>query len=122
MVKAYSIVTQKIPKHAEWESIGTRYNMVSQVTGGAYSDITENFATTLQNLGGKIVTLVDQFALAETPYNNNLEVFVNNVKQNSGWVYDSSSKSVKFLANNIPAEGASINIKYSVAANLLGSN
>ena len=122
MVKAYSIVTQKIPKHASWESIGTRYNSISQSTNGSSSDITSNFGTTLQDMGGTIVNLVDQFALSETPYGNSLEVFVNNVKQLQGWTYNPTSKSVKFLANSIPAEGSNINIKYSVALNLLGSN
>jgi hypothetical protein len=51
-----------------------------------------------------------------------VEVYVNNVKKNSGWVFDSTSKSVKFLANNIPADGAIITIKYSVVATVLGSN
>jgi hypothetical protein len=122
MVKAFSIVTQTIPKNSVDESIGTRYNLVSQVTGGIASEITNNFGPTLQNIGGAIINLIDHFALAETPYNNSVEVFVNNIKQNSGWVFNAQSKSVQFQAGNIPIEGANITIKYSVAANnLLGS-
>jgi hypothetical protein len=119
MVKAYSIVTQKIPVKGQGETVGTRYNYVSQSTGGLSSDITADFSKTLSNMGGTIVNLIDSFALSESPYNNKVEVFVNNVKVDTGWTYNISSRTIKFIDGKVPNEGAAIEVKYSVAGNLL---
>lgn len=121
MVKTYSIVTTRMPKHAEWESIGDRYMEMSKATGGLYSDITDDFSATLKDIGGSIVNLIDHFALGEIPYNSNIKVLVNGVQVTSGWVYDSVAHTLKFNADSIPAEGSKIEIRYKVKANVIGA-
>jgi len=121
MVKAYSIVTTKMPKNAQWETIGTRYEYVSNQTGGSFSDITDDFSATLKNMGGSIVNLIDRFALAEAPYNNLIQVYVNNVEAKAGWTFDSVAHTLKFNADSIPAEGAKVEVKYKVRATVLGA-
>lgn len=121
MVKAYSIVTQTKSPTANWETIGTRYNEVAKATGGTSSDINEDFSTTLKDIGGSIVNLMDRFALAEIPYENKIDVFVNNVQVTSGWNFDEISHSLKFNSNAIPAEGAKIEVRYKVKATVLGA-
>jgi hypothetical protein len=121
MVKAYSIVTTKLPKNAQWETIGTRYEYVSDKTSGKYSDITDDFAATLSDMGGSIVNLIDKFPLAEAPYNDLIKVYVNNVQVTAGWTYDSVAHTLKFNANAVPAEGAKIEVRYQVKATVLGA-
>lgn len=114
MVKAYSLVTQKILPSQQWESIGHRYNYVADQTNGLKGDLDEDFAVTLNNIGTTISNLTDTFALNGSPYQNSIEVYVNGVKKTSGWSYDSVSKVVKFAANSIPVNGAAIVVKYKV--------
>lgn len=121
LVKTYSIVTQTLPKNAQWESIGARYNQVSDATAGIKSEITGDFAQTLSEISGHIVNLIDSFALSETPYNNLIEVYVNNSKIISGWTFDNASRSIKFNAGQIPSEGSKIEIHYKVKSNVLGA-
>jgi hypothetical protein len=121
MVKAYSVVTQQIVLNRSWETIGNRYMEVSRATAGTISDIHTDFSSTLLDMGGKIVNLIDRFALAEAPYENNIEVFVNNIKKENGWIFDSTQRTVKFNENAIPAEGAKIEVRYKVKANVLGA-
>ncbi len=121
MVKAYSIVTTKIPMRAQWETIGNRYMDISKQTSGLFSDITDNFSTTLKDIGGSIVNLVDKFALGTIPYNSNIKVFVNNVQVTTGWSYDSIAHSLQFNADSIPAEGSKIEVRYKVKANVIGA-
>ena len=121
MVKAYSIVTQALPKNAVWETVGTRYNEVSDATGGVKAEITDDYSTLLKNMGTTIVNLIDKFALAETPYDNQIQVFVDSNEVKSGWVYDSISRAVKFNSDAIPNEGSKIEIRYKVKASVLGA-
>lgn len=121
MVKAYSIVTEKMPVNAQWETIGTRYNEVSVATSGTMSEITEDFSGTLKDIGAQIVKLIDSFALSESPANNTVQVYVNNIEVKSGWSYDLTNHSVKFDTNAVPSEGTKIEIRYKVQAKVLGA-
>lgn len=121
MVKAYSIVNQSPQPTAQWETMGLRYNEVSKATGGTIGDINKDFATTLKDIGGSIVNLLDSFALAESPYDNSVTVMVNNVQVNSGWIFDVASHTLKFNADAVPAEGAKIEVRYKVKATVLGA-
>ena len=121
MVKAYSIVAQSQQSTKKWETLGLRYNQVSKATGGTISDISDDFSATLKDIGGSIVNLIDRFALAESPYQDKISVYVNNVKQVTGWSFDISTHSLKFNANAIPLEGARIEIRYQVKASVLGA-
>jgi hypothetical protein len=121
MVKTYSIVTQELKDIKKWETLGLRYNEVSRATGGTINDIGEDFSKTLENIGGSIVNLIDNFALAESPYQNKITVFVNSVKQEKGWSIDIATHTLKFNANAIPLEGAKIEVHYQVKASVLGA-
>lgn len=121
MVKAYSIVTEKMPVNAQWETIGTRYNEVSVATSGTMSEITEDFSGTLKDIGTQIVKLIDSFALTESPYNDTVQVYVNNTEAKSGWNFDAKNHSVKFDTNTIPPEGSKIEIRYKVQATVVGA-
>jgi hypothetical protein len=120
MVKAYSIVTVKDYGYSD-ESIGKRYADVSTATAGTTSDIKKDFSTTLLDMGGKIVNLVDSFALTESPYQDLVEVYVNNVKVVSGFTFNAAQRTVKFDSASLPAEGSSIEIRYKVKATVVGA-
>lgn len=117
MVKAYSIVTQKNASYSRNETIGTRYNYISDKTNGLKGDIEGDFYKILNEMGFTISNLVDSFALAAAPYQNNVRVYVNGVELASGWSFDSVSKTVKFDSQNIPVNGANIIVKYQVQVN-----
>ncbi len=121
MVKAYSIVTTKVPANAQWESVGNRYMSVTKSTGGTVADINGDFASALQNMGGSIVNLMDRFALAQSPYQDKIQVFVNNVEKMNGFTFDVATHSLKFNADSVPAEGAKIEVRYKVQATVLGA-
>ena len=117
-VKAYSIVTTKNYGN-QWETLGKRYMEVSQATNGTVSDIKKDFAPVLKDIGGSIVNLLDSFALSETPYQNLVEVYVNSVKVSSGWTFDATQRTVKFNTNAVPQEGAKVEVRYKVKANVV---
>ncbi len=119
MVKAYSIVTKTLG--AQWETIGKRYIEVSNATAGKVGDIKQDFAPILKDMGGSIVNLINSFALNETPYQDNVEVYVNQIKVTSGWIFDSAQRTVKFNANAVPQEGAKVEVRYKVKAQVLGA-
>ncbi len=121
MVKAYSIVTEKLPANAQWETIGKRYNEASVATSGTTSEITEDFSGTLKDIGAQIVKLIDSFALNGSPVNNTVQVFVNNIETKSGWSYDLTNHSIKFDSSAVPLEGSKIEVRYKVQANVLGA-
>ncbi len=121
MVKAYSIVTTKMPKAAQWETIGNRYMEVTKATSGVSSEITNDFSGTLKDMGGSIVNLIDRFALAEVPVDNVINVFVNNTQVDTGWTYDSIAHTLKFNADSLPTEGSKIEVRYKVKVNVLGA-
>lgn len=76
MTKVYSIVTKKLIKGKDWETLGNRYLEATNITGGKSGDIHEEFHSLLQDMGGSILNLVDNFALAQSPYQNKIQVLV----------------------------------------------
>ncbi len=120
LIKTYSIVVNKAL--GSWESAGSRYIEVSKATGGKVADIHQDFHGILQDMGGSIINLIDNFSLAAAPYQNKINVYVDNVKQNGGYTFDTQSRTLKFDNGNIPREGAQIIVKYQVQVQLLSSN
>ncbi|AUN98682.1 VWA domain-containing protein [Bacteriovorax stolpii] len=120
MVKAYSIVTVKNYGN-QWETIGNRYKEVATATAGITADIKQDFSTILLDMGGRIVNLMDSFALNESPYEDKVDVYVNNVKVSSGYVFNAAQRTVKFDANSLPAEGSKVEVRYKVKATVLGA-
>jgi hypothetical protein len=106
MVKAYSIVTTELIPGKDWETLGTRYQEVSNQTGGSVADIHQDFHTTLTDFGTQILDLIDSFPLSGVPVNADIRVTVDNVEVTSGWAYDSSNRAIRFDENTIPDEGS----------------
>jgi hypothetical protein len=106
LFKAYSIVTTELIPGKQDETLGTRYVEVSQASGGTVSDIHQDFHTTLTDMGGSILNLLDSFPLSGVPLNSQIEVTVNGTAVNTGWSYDSSTRTVRFDNNSIPQEGS----------------
>jgi len=106
MVKAYSIVTQVLDPAKQWETLGMRYEEVSNETGGEVADIHQDFYTTLTNFGFKILELLDSFPLSGVPINAEIRITINDVEVSSGWTYDANSRLIRFDRNAIPSEGS----------------
>ncbi|WP_216639929.1 vWA domain-containing protein [Halobacteriovorax marinus] len=113
LIKLYSIVNTKKTGNS-WETIGHRYLEVSDKTGGVTSHIKNDFYQVLREMGGKIVNLIDSFALSNKPYEDKVEVSVNGSKVSSGYTYDNQSRSIKFEQDKVPNEGSNIEISYAV--------
>ncbi len=111
LVKMYSIVT-KTKTGRSWETIGSRYIEASEKTGGTSAHIKKDFYTILRDMGGKIVDLTDSFALSGIPYNNAIKVHVNGKEILEGWVFDNTSRTLKFNKDKVPSEGAKILVSY----------
>jgi hypothetical protein len=105
MLKAYSIVTQDFDPKKRWETLGTRYEEVSNATGGEIANIHTDFYTTLSNFGFKIIELLDSFPLSGVPVDSQIEITLNGVAVNSGWTYDANARVIKFDRNAIPMKG-----------------
>jgi hypothetical protein len=115
LIKLYSIVTKESTKY-RWETLGTRYLEASERTGGQTAHIKNDFYKILRDMGGKIVNLLDSFALSGQPHEDKVDVKVNGQDVKSGYSYDNQSRSIKFLDGHIPNEGAKIEITYSIAS------
>ncbi len=113
LIKLYSIVTSK-KTSTQWETIGYRYLEASEKTGGLTAHIKNDFYQVLREMGGKIVNLIDSFALSNKPFDDKVEVKVNGSAISSGYTYDNQSRSIKFVEGNIPNEGSKIEISYAV--------
>lgn len=112
LVKVYTIVTTDL-RGQQWETVGHRYMQAANMTNGVIADIHQDFYTVLRDMGTKIVDLLDQFALAQAPYQG-VVVKVNGTQVNDGFVYNNETKTIKFLEGHIPAEGSEIEVRYQV--------
>lgn len=119
-VKAYSIITVREKANRE-ETWGSRYEEISKLTAGVVSDIKKDFSSTLLNIGEEIVTLLDSFALNESPYQDKVRVYVNGNEVVDGWTFNVQQRSVSFDKGHLPAEGSKVEIHYQVQAKVLGA-
>jgi hypothetical protein len=117
MVKTYSIVTQKLLPDQQWESIGLRYNYLSNKTAGYIGDLDKNFYTTLGEIGTNITSLVDSFIIADAPYLGKIQVLVNGVEIKTGFTFNAKTRAITFNSQNIPINGSNITVKYQVVKN-----
>jgi hypothetical protein len=62
-------------------------------------------------MGDSILNLLDSFALGNEPVLGTLKVYVNGVAT-TDYTYDSSSRSIKFDPNHLPAVGSVIKVYY----------
>ena len=111
LVKVYSIVNVN-NVYTGGNTIGhLRYKQATEQTSGVVADIMDDYANVLLAMGDSIINLLDSFALASTPVNGTLKVFVNGV-ETSGYTFDSASRSIKFDAGNLPPVGAQVRVEY----------
>jgi hypothetical protein len=106
MMRAYSIVTQDLDPNKRWETLGTRYEEVSNATGGEIANIHADFYTTLGNFGFKILELLDSFPLSGVPVDSQIQITINGVEVSTGWTYDANARAIKFDRSAIPNEGS----------------
>jgi hypothetical protein len=112
LVKVYSIVDVRMSNKGSGIATGyKRYADASNNTAGIVADIREDFHRSLSDMGDSIINLLDSFALANTPVDGSLKVYVNG-SQTSDYTYDSSSRSIKFNPNNLPPVGSEIKVTY----------
>lgn len=113
LINVNSIVTFEDEAFGD-PSRGQRYMDVSNATGGVIANIQNNFYDILSNMGGKILDLISSFPLSGTPANGTLEVYVDGVKETTGWEYDATKNTVKFLQGYVPTENSNVEIRYKV--------
>ncbi|HLW56823.1 MAG TPA: hypothetical protein VKY27_05525, partial [Bacteriovoracaceae bacterium] len=111
LVKVYSIVNTDTSDNRGLTVGYERYQTATQLTGGKLADITGQFHEILSEMGGNLLSLLDSFALAHTPLEGTLKVFVNNVKV-TNFSYDAGSRSIKFPSDDLPPVGAEIRVEY----------
>ncbi len=113
LVKVYSIV-DVFKTNCCQSGISTgaeRYIWASKNTGAVFSDIRNDFHSSLSAMGDQIINLLDSFPLANDPLVDSLKVYVNEVLS-SDYTFDAVSRSIKFDANHLPPVGAEIKVKY----------
>lgn len=113
LVKVYTIVDKTLSNTGP-SGISTgfqRYADVATASAGIVSDIREDFANVLSDMGTAIINLLDSFALAATPVNGSLKVYVNGV-ETTQFSYDAPSRSIKFDQGQIPPVNATIRVTY----------
>lgn len=88
-----------------------RYGDATELTSGSLYDIDGDFYQSLENLGEKIVELVETFPLQFAPVVDSIVVKVNGVESND-WEYIAQGNSIKFLEGAIPVDGDEISVSY----------
>jgi hypothetical protein len=112
LVKVYSIVDTELSNSGSGITVGfDRYAAVSDATAGQVANIRSDFHETLSGMSATIMSLLDSFALSNTPVASTLKVYVNNVAMKD-FTYDAKSRSIKFNPNAIPPVGANIKVTY----------
>jgi hypothetical protein len=110
-IKVYSIVTDKRIMN-QWETVGHRYMAMANIFGGIQADIKDDFYPILRDMGLSIANLVDSFALAGVPHNEEVEIYVDGVRLNNGFSFDNQTRTIRFDQSSTPQEGASVEIHY----------
>lgn len=97
--------------------IGLRVMDIANETEGVIGSICDtNFSASLNLIQQQIGELSTQFYLSRVPIESSIRVAVNGVSvpksTTNGWSYISSSNSIRFYGNAVPAEGDSISINF----------
>lgn len=89
-----------------------RYVEFARLTGGVDASICSNWAQTLSSIGQAAFGLNSRFFLSRAADQTQpIEVFVDGVRQTSGWSYDAADDSILFTQP--PPEGATIDVEYT---------
>lgn len=102
--------------------IGTRYGQLVDATDGIKGSLCGDFASELENISDKIVSLATQFYLSRVPKVSTIKVIVDGTvvpvaaenpgPTTGGWTYDANANSIVFSGDHIPAQGSQIDITY----------
>ncbi len=116
LIKAFSIVDMVPNRKRGAISRGyERYKEISDLTGGEVASIKGDFHATLLNMGEVIAKLTEQFPLSQKPYDPSaIKVYVDGI-QVSEWSYNSTSNSITFNPDALPAASAVLKVEYGVA-------
>ncbi len=116
-VKMYSIVLHNGDYLFAHESVGSRYIIAAELTGGISASLTENFYPILTGIGERIVDLADSFALAKSPFKGkeSIRVYVDGELSENDWSFNFESRSIRFSAR--PSAGAKIRVEYQLPCN-----
>jgi len=96
---------------------GTRYFSMTQETGGLFFSICEeDWAPVLQGLGLNVFTPISEWQLTQAAVPASVGVTVDGVpivwSTSNGFVYDTSSNTVRFFGAAVPEPGAQIEVDY----------
>ncbi len=99
-----------------------RYIQVAQNTGGVVESIcSANWGQTLANIGQNSFGLRRQFTLSSQPVPSTVSVRVNGTRVapssggQDGWTYDGQANTISFSTAQVPAQGSTISVTYTVA-------
>jgi len=106
-------------------SFTTKYEDLSDLSGGEKISLCSDFSVGLQEIAQTIIETTVEFPLVDTPENPDGAGFVVSVKppggsdfavvpkdDTNGWSYNAERNSIVFNGNQIPAQGAEINIVF----------
>jgi hypothetical protein len=120
----YSLYAITSPSPAQCPSAyqtGTAVMAAATRFGGETGNICNDFSTTLNHIGGNILSRATRFHLLQPP-DGDIRIYVNGVEypkdstHTNGWDYLAASQDVEFYGNYIPPSGSSISVTYVPAA------
>jgi hypothetical protein len=114
--KVYGIISHPSQPCSSAYNVGTQYADIISRTGGTWGDICESdYSATLRSISQDIAaSLKSQFALSHTPVAGSLEVYINDIRQNSGFTL--TANIVEF--STAPAAGSRIKFRYQHSSNI----
>ena len=91
------------------------YEDAVSLTGGVSESICEtDWSSLLENVGNTTEHYADTFPLSATPDETTIQVFVNGVQMAAGWTYDASLEAVIFDWTDVPDNGDTVEIQYTL--------
>lgn len=98
------------------QKIGLRVGQLADATGGVKGNLCGNFATELELISNRIVSLSTQFYLNGNPIPSSIKVFVNGaLVPAAGWSYNATSNSIMFQAGYTPPQDSTIQVTFDPA-------
>jgi hypothetical protein len=84
----------------------------TQITGGAFFSICDDWITTISGVGA---VMAGMFPLSDPPLDATITVSVDGKTIDAGWVYDPQSNAIRFDDDSYPVEGSVVGIEYGLA-------
>lgn len=100
------------------QKIAVRYGEIADTTGGVKASLCDPFTNVLNSIKDKILVASAVFKLDREPKPGSVIVKVNGIVIPEGsttWSYDSTTNSVRFAQQSVPAADAQIKITYDPA-------